>query len=160
MQENTEISKLAYELTLQTHLLNRDKNRSLFTQLSIPEYILLYGVTQTASDQGRVYLKDLSRRLELPMSRLSGLAGGLKERGLVQWSHDGKGNDGTYLVITDSGRQAMARQEALLTGYYTRVVAEFGRENLTHLLQQMKTLGKIMDEAFEGGTEDGSEQIE
>ena len=160
MEENTEISKLAYELTLQTHLLNRDKNRSLFTQLSIPEYILLYGVTQTASDQGRVYLKDLSRRLELPMSRLSGLAGGLKERGLVQWSHDGKGNDGTYLVITDSGRQAMARQEALLTGYYTRVAAEFGRENLTHLLQQMKTLGKIMDEAFEGGTEDGSEQIE
>lgn len=162
MQENTEISKLAYELTLQTHLLNRDRNQSLFTQLSIPEYILLYGVSQAASEQGRAYLKDLSRQLELPMPRLSGMAGRLKERGFVQWSHDGKGNDGTFLVITDSGRQAMARQEARLTEYYTRVIAKFGRENLISLLRQMKALEKIMDEAFtdEGGTEDGSDQTE
>lgn len=166
MQEKTEISKLAYELTYHSHLLNRDKNRSLFTQLGIPEYILLHSVSQVASEPsgapGRAYLKELSQQMGMPMPRLSNMAGRLKEQGLVQWSHDGKGTDGTYLVITDSGRKAMDRQEALLTDYYSRVIGKFGKENLARLVQQMIALEKIMDEEFISGGEDanGSEQAE
>ena len=166
MQEKTEISKLAYELTYHTHLLNRDKTRSLFTELGIPEYILLHSISQVASESsgepGRAYLKDLYQQLEMPMPRLSNMAGRLKEQGLVQWSHDGKGTDGTFLVITDSGLVAMHRQEALLTDYYSRVIAKYGKDNLSQLVQQMKALEKIMDEEFisEGENVNGSEQTE
>ena len=166
MKEKTEVSRLAYELTYHTHLLNRDKTQSLFSELGIPEYILLHSISQAASDPsgapGRAYLKDLSKQLEIPMPRLSNMAGRLKDEGLVQWSHDGKGTEGTFLVITDSGRKAMQCQEALLTDYYSRVIAKFGKENLAQLVQQMKALEQVMDEEFftEGEYTNGSEPTE
>lgn len=166
MSEKIEIAKLAYELTYHTHLLNRDKPRSLFTELGIPEYILLHSISQVASEPsgvpGRAYLKDLAQQLKMPMPSISQMAGRLKEQGLVQWSHDGKGNDGTFLVITDSGLGAMQRQNALLTDYYSRVIEKFSRENLAQLLQQMKALEKIMDEEFISEGEDayGPDQTE
>lgn len=164
MQQSSEVRRLAYELTYHSHLLSREKVKGIFTELEISEYIPLHGIAYVASQSGqnpgRAYLRDLSQHLKIPMSSLSGMAAKLKDKGLVIWSHDGKGDEGTFLVITSAGNAAMQRQEEKLAAYYSRVIDRFGRERLTDFLSQLRALEDIMDQESEGGIFCGSDAAE
>lgn len=165
-QQSSEIKRLAYELTYHSHLLNREKARGLFTELEISEYIPLHGIAYVASaspePSERAYLTDLSQHLKIPLSSLSAMAAKLKDKGLVRWSHEGRGDEGTFLVITDAGKAAMQRQEEKLADYYSRVIDRFGKEQLMEFLAQLRTLEDIMDEesALQEGAANGSESAE
>lgn len=164
--KENEITKLAYELTYHRYLLNKDQAQNLFTELTTSEYVALHSIAKVTSGQGaargRTYLRDLADNLDMPIHRASDMVGKLKERGLVLWSHSGNGSEGTYVIITDTGLQAMQRQEEILSNYYSRVIERFGRENLIRLLEQMEALEKIMDEEFmeKGGDSCGSDPVE
>ena len=149
MKNQNEVEALAYGLTRQKYLLNRDIARDLFTELSPSDYIALHDIAQAASAQpGKTYLKDLADRLEMPIHKVSKMIRKLHERGLVFWSHSGDGRDGTYVIITDSGAQAMERQAGILNAYYSLVIEAFGYENLKGLLEQISHLESVMKEVF------------
>lgn len=152
MEQKNDVAKLAYELTYHKYLVNKDKAQYLFTELAMSEYIALHNIAKVTSDRdtasGRTYLKDLADQLETTIHSVSQMVSKLKDRGLVLWSHAGNGSEGTYVIITDSGLQAMHRQEARLNAYYSRVIDKFGHDNLLHLLEQMEILENIMDEEF------------
>ncbi|MGM9549326.1 MAG: MarR family transcriptional regulator [Faecousia sp.] len=152
MNNHSEVAKLAYELTYHRYLLNKDMAHDLFTELTVSDYIALHSIAGIASDQPaapeRTYLKDLADQLEMPIHSASSMVRKLKERGLVLWSHTGDGSDGTYVIITDSGIQAMQRQEKILNDYYSRVIEKYGYDNLVYLLKQIDHLENVMDEAF------------
>lgn len=152
MENKNEIAKLAYELTYHRYLMNKGKARNLFIELEISEYIALHSIARVASDKNdlsqKTYLSDLAEQLEMSISGVSKMITRLKDRGLVLWSHDGDGSEGTYVVITESGINAMSQQEAVLSDYYSRVIDKFGHDNLIKLLQQMEKLEEIMDTEF------------
>lgn len=152
MENRNDIAKLAYELTYHRYLMNKGKARNLFIELEISEYIALHSIARVASDKNdlsqKTYLSDLAEHLEMSISGVSKMITRLKDRGLVLWSHDGDGSDGTYVVITESGINAMSHQEKVLSDYYSRVIDKFGHDNLIQLLQQMEKLEEIMDTEF------------
>ena len=152
METRNDIATLAYELTYHRYLMNKGKARNLFVDLEISEYIALHSIARVASDKKdlsqKTYLSDLAEQLEMSIFGVSKMITRLKERGLVLWSHDGDGSDGTYVVITESGINAMSRQEEVLGDYYSRVIDKFGHDNLIQLLQQMEKLEEIMDTEF------------
>ena len=152
MENKNEIAKLAYELTYHRYLMNKGKARNLFIELEISEYIALHSIARVDSDNNdlsqKTYLRDLAEQLGMSISGVSKMITRLKDRGLVLWSHDGDGSEGTYVVITESGINAMSRQEAVLSDYYSRVIDKFGHDNLIKLLQQMENLEEIMDTEF------------
>lgn len=166
MNHTSEVAKLAYQLTYHKYLLNKDTAQNLFTELTVPEYIALHSITRVSSDREtepeKTYLKDLSEQLGMPIHSVSAMAGKLKERGLVIWSHAGDGSEGTYLIITDSGLRAMGRQEEILNEYYGRVIEKFGRDRLIRLLAEMEQLEHIMNKEFagKGDTAYGSDSVE
>lgn len=165
MKNQHEVEKLVYELTRHQYLLNRDMAHDLFTELSLSDYIALHGIAEAASGQGtepgKTYLKDLAEHLEMPMPKASKMVRKLHERGLVFWSHSGDGRDGTYVVITDSGAQAMERQAGILNAYYSRVIEAFGYENLKNLLEQISHLESVMNEVFaKGAASHGHDPVE
>lgn len=166
MMERNEITKLAYGLTYHRYLLNRDKARNLFGELDVAEYIALHRIMRVSSGQDsvteRLYLKELAQQLDMPIYAASQMVGRLKEQGLILWSHDGKGSDGTYVEITPSGIRAMERQDEILNAYYGRVIEKFGKENAIQLLEQMEKLESAMDEVFheKGESTDGSDAAE
>ena len=82
------------------------------------------------------------------------MVGQLRDKGLVSWSHDGDGSEGTYIIITDSGLRQMETQEMLLKNYYSRVTERFGKEKLTALLELMIELEKVMDSELIGEGEE------
>lgn len=153
VMDKTELTKLSRELTYRRYMMNRGKIRSLFKNISIPEYIALYNIMQNNEDSSiygeRTYLKELSAKMELSMRQTSKMIGELRDRGLVTWSHDGNGKDGTYVTITESGKKLLETQEATVKEYYGRVIEKYGKENLIHLLQLMKELETVMSSEIE-----------
>lgn len=145
MDKNT-INKLAYDLTYQRYLLNKDKANYLFNDLSVGDYVVLHTVL---CFEDKAYLEKLGEKLNLSISKMSNVATNLKNRGLVIWSHDGDDSEGTYLTVTETGLKLMDKQEDKLKNYYERVINRFGLKNTVDLIGKMTALETIMEEEME-----------
>ena len=77
------------------------------------------------------------------------MIGNLRDKGLVTWSHDGNGSEGTYVTITEMGQKLLTEQEEILKAYYGKVIEKFGKDNLIQLLQLMKQLETVMSSEIE-----------
>ena len=157
--DKAELEGLAHELTYRRYMMDRGKVRSLFKDIRIPEYIALYSIAQNSDNASiygeRTYLQELSEKMQLSMRQTSKMVGDLRDRGFVTWSHDGNGKDGTYVTITESGKQLLEEQEVIVKDFYERVIDSFGKDNLIHLLHQMKELETVMTREIEQMEEDG-----
>lgn len=147
------ITELANEFTYHRYLLNDSHTRRHLKELNISEYIALRIISDTAENDsiygGKTYLKDLSDKMQVSMRSISNIIANLRDKGLVKWSHDGDGNDGTYVVITDSGITMMKNQEQNLKNYYERVIERFGHDNMVKLIHLMKDLETVMSAELE-----------
>ena len=157
--ERTELERLSHELTYRRYMMDRGKVRSLFKDIRIPEYIALYSIAQDSENASiygdRTYIQELSDKMQLSMRQTSKMVGDLRDRGLVIWSHDGNGKDGTYVTITENGRKLLGNQETIVKEFYGRVIDSFGKENLIHLLHLMKELETVMTREIEQMEENG-----
>lgn len=148
-----DITMLSHEITYRRYLMNKGKIWDFFQKMSIPEYIALHHISaekETSSIyEGRTYLKELSENMELTMRQTSRMIGRLRDKGLVTWSHDGNGSEGTYVTITDMGQKLLKEQEEILKAYYGNVIEKFGKEKLIQLLQLMKQLETVMSSEVE-----------
>ena len=150
--KNNEIDvlKLSNELTIRRYLFNKEQ---ISRVLSAPDYIALNIIRETETNEqiysGRTYLKHLAEKMQLSMRQISKMIGNLKERGLVVWSHDGNGSEGTYVTITESGQQLLTQQQKILEEYYGNVIDKFGKDNLIQLLNLMKQLETVMSSEVE-----------
>lgn len=157
MTEGPDIKTLSNELTYRKYLMNKDKIREFFQKVSIPEYIALHNISldqeMSSIYEGRTYLKELSEKMQLTIRQTSKMIGDLRDKGLVTWSHDGNGSEGTYVTITEMGQKLLKEQEEILQAYYGKVIQKFGKENLIQLLQLMKQLETIMSSEIEEMTE-------
>lgn len=160
-KRSPDITQLSHELTYRRYLMNKGQTKRFFQELSIPEYIVLHIVEKNEKESeiysGRTYLKELAEKLQLTIRQTSRMVNDMKGRGLLLWSHDGDGSEGTYVRMTDEGRTILETQEETLKKYYGKVIDKFGKENLIQLLQMMKQLETVMDaelEEMEGEIED------
>lgn len=158
-----EIRKFTNELTYRRYLMNKGKIQELFRKMTLQEYIALYTIAserEISTDKGgKTYLKDLSEKMELTMRQTSKMIEKLKDRGLVLWSYDGTGSEGTYVTVTELGEKLFREQETILRDCYENVINKFGKENLTLLLKMMKQLDELMcSEIKEMGEADSYER--
>ena len=83
MKNQHEVEKLAYAMTRQRYLLNRDIVHDLFTELSLSDYIALHSIAEAAGQGGsaeQTYLRDLAERLEMPIPKASKMVRKHQER--------------------------------------------------------------------------------
>lgn len=155
---NSEIGKLSHDFTYYRYLMNRGQMREAFRKISIPEYIALHRIAvnqkEGINSDGRTYLKDLAEKMQLNIHQTSRMIRKLQEQGLVYWSHDGNGSEGTYVIITETGQKLLEEQEVVLKKYYGRVIGKFGKENLIQLLQLMRDLEQVMRSEIEVAEEE------
>lgn len=162
--EKNEVVELSNELTYRHYLMDKGIVHELFQKMTLPEYIALHMIVLESESTeiygGRTYLKELSAKMQLTIRQTSKMVGELRDRGLILWSHDGNGSEGTYVTITEMGKKLLEEQEQLLKEYYGKVIIKFGKENLIKLLQMMKQLETIMSsEIEEMEATDGYERI-
>ena len=148
MKKINDMTELSNKLTYHRYMLSKDQTETLFKDITIPEYIALEEI-KSSIENGKVYLKEISENMKISISKASKLAGELKEKGLVKWSHDGDGSEGTYISFTELGLQIMEMQEKILKDYYGRVAEKFGKERLITLLTLMSELEDVMSGELE-----------
>lgn len=148
--EAMNILELSNQLIYQRHQMNKSLTQNFFQELNIPEYMALHLVSQMHQEQekDRVYLKELAEKMHMTIRMTSKLAQNLKDRGLVIWSHDGNGSEGTYMILTEFGRELLTQQEKVMKEYFEKVIGRFGKENLVQMLELMKALDEAIDLEF------------
>ena len=168
MVERNEVGELSNELTYIRYLMDKGKTREIFHKITMPEYIALHIIENECENSaiysGRTYLKDLSEKMKLTIRQTSKLIEELKDSGVVQWSHDGNGSEGTYVSISENGKRFLHEQEKILSEVYGTVIEQFGKENLIELLQKLKQLETVLSSAIEDreavGTHDRMDRID
>lgn len=152
-QNQTDMATLANEMTLRLHNWNQVKFQKLFQNMSSLDYTAMWILSRNMEgkeESRKIYLKNISEKMNLPMPRVSAMARELQDRGLVYWKHDGKGENGTYIQITEHGIQKATEQQKRLKEFYKNVVDRFGKERFIQLLDEMRELEDIMNSEMEG----------
>lgn len=143
-----DIVSLSNELLYQRFIFNREQIFQFLNELTMQEYVALHIMDETESEMtpesARTYLHALTERMNLTVRKTSTMVKHLKERGLVTWSHDGDGSEGTYVVMTENGRNLLRSQEELMKDYFGNVIIEFGMERTIELLGLWRELEDIM----------------
>ncbi|MGN8862982.1 hypothetical protein ACTNCE_13845 [Dorea longicatena] len=149
-----EIRKFTNELTYRRYLMNKGKIQELFRKMTLQEYIALYTIESerenSPNNNGRTYLKDLSEKMQLTIRQTSKMVEKLKDHGLVLWSYEGSGSEGTYVTVTETGQKLFKGQEMILRECYGKVINKFGKDNLIMLLKMMKQLDNLMCSEIKG----------
>lgn len=142
-----EVAELANEITIQSYRWNRVDLHRLFQNMSTVDYAAMWILSrhiEGEEENKKIYLKEISEKLMLPMPKVSRLVQALQEKGLVTWRHDGKGEEGTYIQVTEHGVQKGIEQQETLKEFYNRVIPRFGKERFAHLIEEMNELEEIM----------------
>ena len=125
--------------------------RRLFQANASDEYALIWLLSKHTQDTGseKIYLKDMVRELNLPLPKVTAIARSLQSKGLVRWTHDGNGEEGTYILLTETALTSVQDRRQTLLSYHQQVVAAFGEERFLHLLGEIAQLEEILRQEAE-----------
>ena len=141
-----DVAFLVNEFIYRKYLMNKEQRK--LSEITTPEYIVLQTALQSEKEDsiysGKTYLRELSEKMQITIRQTSKLVSVLRDKGYVSWSHDGVGQDGTYVMITEAGKNMLQKQESHLKEYYGRVIEKFGKDNLIQLLDLMKQLDTVI----------------
>lgn len=146
------VTQLSHEF-YQRYLMNTKQFEDIFRILTVSEYIMLQTICELGRDAAggirRIYLSDLSQKMQLTMRNTSHKVTELRERGLLVWSYDGNGSEGTYVTVTSTGEKLLWEQQKVCREYYEEVIARFGKQNMMELIEQMRQLECVMHQVKE-----------
>ena len=147
MEQNVsreELTRVGLEWLEQNYIASRDFFPKIFTEVSLNDYLTLSHLTEKLNlHEDRVYLKDISQKLGLPMTDVSPRVQRLTDRGLVNWKHD---KNNTYITITDIGITAMKKQQERLVDFIEASVVNFGYERFVELAKLRGALNDTMED--------------
>lgn len=142
-----EVLELTNEFLYERHIMNRGRVRKFLEKTSIPEYIALScieaGNVTSQGSVNKIYLKDLTDKMQMPIQEVSAMVEKLSIQELVTWTYDGIGESGTYVMITERGSSLMREQELKLKEYYGKVIEKYGKDKFIQLIQMMKEMEEV-----------------
>ncbi len=147
-----DLGVLTNEMTLKKYLFERVDLKSLFKDISILDYNAMQsilGINQKKEESEKIYLRDLADELKIPISTASKMIGELQDNGMVRWKHDGKGEKGTYIIITEKGEEVVKKQHEVLMMFYGEVIERFGKDDFLKMLEMISRLENVMLEEID-----------
>ncbi len=129
---------------------------TIFRDISVSDYLILSTLTRRMGiHEAKVYLSDISREMEQPMTRVSQIVQNLQNKGFVYWNHD---SQGTFIYLSETGRNAMKQQQTRLREFMGDVIEAMGQDAFVALLDQMQELETVMETEAAKLTEDHAEE--
>ena len=126
--------------------------QKLFHRVSAIDYAVMWFLADKAEEaeaSQKFYLKDLAAASGAPMHVITEMVRKLRDKGLVSWTHDGNGEEGTYIQVTPLGARSVTEQKDILTDFHKNVIEKFGRERFFNLLHEMAEFEDIMNNEIE-----------
>lgn len=140
--------QLTEEMAYVRHIVSREHIDNLFTELSPLEYTTLTALCRRMGlhkQDEKVYLAEIAEEMNLPIQQVSKMAQSLSNRGLVYWKHDGKGEKGTYITLSEIGKESYEQQRVRLGHYYGAVMDELGEDRFREILKALRDLESAMN---------------
>ncbi|MGN1133203.1 MAG: hypothetical protein ACI4RN_01985 [Oscillospiraceae bacterium] len=156
-KENNTLMSISSEAEIEKIPRAKINIQKLFHKVSVLDYAIMWFLAdkaQQADENQKFYLKDLSESSGVPLHIITEMVRKLQEKGLVIWKHDGSGEEGTYIQITEMGIQSVTGQRDILKGFHKNVIEEFGGERFLNLLREMSAFEEIMSKEIEKENEE------
>jgi DNA-binding MarR family transcriptional regulator len=109
---------------------------------------ILFGEAGELDVHKKIYLEELASKWNLPISKVTALVRKMEDNGVVRWRHDGTGEDGTYIQITEKGIATAARLKKNTEQVYQEVMERFGKNRFIQLMGQMAELKEIVTDVI------------
>ncbi len=139
---------LSSDYVHQEFLMHRNYTYHFLGDLKTDEYVVLESVFHHAMEKKdlatKVYLKDLSTMLELPMKDLSPTIQALADHGYLRWTHDDDGKEGTYVILAKKAIELLENNEATVRDVVGTAISEFGEEKTKELIRLMKEFSTLL----------------
>lgn len=148
MQEK-DILELSDRIIKTRYSLDADHLNLVFKDISVSDYMILAKLGHRMgfnNPETKVYLSEISRELDRPINRVSQMVQNLQDKGYIYWEHDQEQRKGTYIYISETGREAMIRQQNILRRYCENIVERIGKDNVIKILDMMSHLEMVMEE--------------
>lgn len=149
LQDQTKVCQPVSQDPVTTDLFSHQTNglQKLINRVDVSNYMMMWFLiqqTETPDQRQKFYLKDLSQSFGITMYVMTALARRLQEKNLVVWKHDGNGEEGTYLQVTEVGMQTATDQRKTLERYRQEIKEQFGEERFFLLMREMSALEELM----------------
>lgn len=155
MTENTNREELMALVDRLIHLrysMDSDHLRMIFSEISMPDYMILMMLARKLGihePDAKVYLSEISTEIDRPINQVSKLVQNLQNKGYVYWKHDDKGENGTYIYLSEIGQELIEKQQGILLDYFKRIIDNMGYERFVSVLNLMIELEDAMKEEAE-----------
>ncbi|MCC8081945.1 MAG: hypothetical protein LIO80_08085 [Lachnospiraceae bacterium] len=151
MSENKEKEMLDLgDRIISTHYsMDVDHLNLVFRDISMADYMILAKLGHRMGfnkPETRVYLSEISKELDRPINRVSQMVQNLQDKGYIYWEHDQEQRKGTYIYISETGREAMIRQQEILRKYCGNIIERLGQETVVKILDMMHQLETVMED--------------
>ena len=111
----------------------------LFSEISTYDYIaLLLLQRRMGLGDDRIYLKEISEELDMPMAKVSKIVQRMQNRGFVYWTHDASDRPGTFITLSEIGRDALKNQEEKIAVFFENAIIKYGAEDFIKLMELRK----------------------
>ncbi len=152
MDEKREYDALVDELVKMRYAVSNGQFNIRFSDISMSEYVTMRELHSADSEglyEGRTYLKDLADKMGISIKKASKTVGKLKDSGLVVWEHDGDGAEGTYVMLTEDGKNLLLEKESEMYDFSVRVIDRFGKEDMKKMLRLIKEFETVLSTELE-----------
>ena len=126
--------------------------QKLFHKVSALDYAVMWFIAnkaENASENEKFYLKDMAESSGISMHIITEMVRKLRDKGLVVWTHDGNGQEGTYVKVTELGARSVLEQREILSDFHKNVIDEFGSDRFLNMIREMSEFEEIMNKEIE-----------
>lgn len=147
-----DLGVLSNEITYRKYLMEKIDLKKLFKNISIIDYnamLAIIRINPQSEETEKLYLRDIADNLKISIARVSQMIEKLRDKGMIKWMHDGKGEKGTYIQITDRGIKTVEEQHEVLNRFYGKIIERYGKDKFEQMLSMISEFEDIMNEEVE-----------
>ena len=79
----------------------------------------------------------------MPMAKVSKIVQRMQNRGFVYWTHDASDRPGTFITLSEIGRDALKNQEEKIAVFFENAIIKYGAEDFIKLMELRKRFNKM-----------------
>ncbi len=129
--------------TIEGFFLDEMGAEKVFRYLERADFMLLIYIERLCenSEDGRVYLKELAKELDVTMSVLSKMITSMQDKGYVSWKTS-ETKSGTYVQLTNRARNKIKQERDYMRELFTKIRRAIPEDELE---TTMTTVSKISE---------------
>ena len=130
--------------TIEGFFLDEMGVEKVFRYLERADFMLLIYIERLCenNDEGRVYLKDLAKEMDITMPVLSKMITSMQDKGYVSWKTS-ETKSGTYVQLTNRAKNKIKQERDYMRELFTKIRRAIPADELEVTMATVSTISEI-----------------